>query len=365
MTESVLDGIRPLLPALSAAAPGVDRRSAADPDIIAGLAYAGVFSMLQPASFGGLQVDPDTYLAVIREISAACTSTGWLAGMLGVNAWHVALFDKRGQQDVWGSDSRSLISASYAPTGRLERVGDVFRLSGRWSRCTGVQHASWLIAGALVIGEDGAAEDFTVALVPRKDYAVEPTWDGVGLRGIGADDVVVSGATVPSYRTFGWVSGDQRVALAPLYRLPQPTLYTHAGTAPVLGAALGMLAARRPKVTTPLSAVAMADAGVGLSVLQMRRNLAELMHCARVDSSPDPELMLRARRDQVLSFERAMNAIELFVGQSGPDDDSDGRVERVWRDVQTAHMHVSNDVDRVLSAVGQFAFGLKVDDFIL
>jgi hypothetical protein len=151
-------------------------------------------------------------------------------------------------------------------------------------------------------------------------------------------------AMVPSYRTFGWVGGDQRVALAPLYRLPQPTVYTHAGTAPVLGAALGVLAARRPKVTTALSAVAMAEGGLQLSVLQMRRNLAELSDCAQVDSSPNAELMLRARRDKVMAFERAMKAIELFVSQSGPDDDSDGRVERVWRDVQTSHMHVANDV---------------------
>jgi 3-hydroxy-9,10-secoandrosta-1,3,5(10)-triene-9,17-dione monooxygenase len=365
MTESMPGAVRPLLPAIAAAAADVDRDGAVHPDTIAVLADAGAFSMLQPESFGGLQADPGTYLAAVREISAACTSTGWLVGMLGVNAWHLALFDHQAQRDVWESDSRALLSASYAPTGRLERVRNGFRLSGRWSRCTGVQYASWLIAGALVVGEEGAAEDFTVALVPRKDYAVESAWDGVGLRGIGADDVVVANAMVPSYRTFGWVSGDQRVALDPLYRLPQPTLYTHAGTAPVLGAALGVLAARRPKGTTPLSAVAMAAGGLQLSVLQMRRNLAELSDCAQVDSSPNAELMLRARRDQVMAFERAMKAIELFVGQSGPDDHNDGQVERVWRDVQTAHMHVANDVDRVLSAVGQFAFGLKVDDFIL
>ncbi|PQM44290.1 Flavin-dependent monooxygenase, oxygenase subunit HsaA [Mycobacterium talmoniae] len=110
-----------------------------------------------------------------------------------------------------------------------------------------------------------------------------------------------------------------------------------------------------------MSPVALAGADLTLSVLQMRRNLTELMDCARADASPDAALMLRARRDQVLSFERAMNAVRLFIGQS----DDDGRAERVWRDVQTARMHVANDVDRVLAVVGEFAFGLPVDEFIL
>lgn len=359
-TESVLTAVRALLPAIAESAADVDRNGAVDPGVIARVQDAGFFSMLQPTSFGGLQVEPDEYLAATCEISAACTSTGWLAGMLGVSTWHLALFDERAQHDVWDSDRRALLCASYAPTGRLERANGDFRLSGRWSHCTGVDHASWLLAGALVVGDDGAAQDFVVALVPRRDYVVEPNWNGLGLRGIGAHDVVVAGAMVPGYRAFGWVSPDQRSTLAPLYRLPQPILYTHTGAAPVLGAALGVLAARRPKVSRPLSAAAMAEADLELSTLQMRRNVAELMACARADATPEAELMLRSRRDQVLAFERAMAAIRLFE----PDVD-DGLVERVWRDVQTAHMHVANDVERVLSVAGQFAFGLKVDAFIL
>ncbi|OHV00592.1 acyl-CoA dehydrogenase family protein [Mycobacterium talmoniae] len=359
--NDVLEAVRPLLPAIAAAAADVDRYGAVDPAVIAGLADAGVFAMLQPTAFGGGQAEPDDYLAVVRDIAAACTSTGWLAGMFAVTAWHLALFDHRAQQDVWATDPGALLCASYGPTGRLEPVGDGFRLTGRWSRCAGVRHASWLIAGALVVGADGAAEDFTVAVVPRTDYVVEPVWNAVGLRGIGADEVVVSGATVPRYRTFGWVSAEQRGELAALYRLPQPTLYTHAGTTPVLGAALGLLAGRATTACPPLSPVALAGADLTLSVLQMRRNLTELMDCARADASPDAALMLRARRDQVLSFERAMNAVRLFIGQS----DDDGRAERVWRDVQTARMHVANDVDRVLAVVGEFAFGLPVDEFIL
>lgn len=361
MTEGVLAAVRSLLPAIAEAADTVDRERAVSPGTVAGLREAGVFGLLQPEAFGGRQADPDSYLTVVREISAACTSTGWLAAGLAVNAWHLALFDATAQRDVWGADPGALICSAYAPTGRLERAGDAFRLSGRWSRCAGAQHASWLIAGALVVGADGGAEDFTVALVPREHYAIEPTWNGLGLCGIGAHDVVVSSAPVPSRHCFGWVSDDQRPALPPLYRLPQPTLYTHAGTAPLLGAAEGMLGAHRGRLSDPLDQLAMAAADLEVSLLQIRRNLTELAHCARSDTTPGAELMLRARRDQVLAFERAMRAVGLCVARGG----ADARLDRVWRDMQTARLHAANDVERVLAAVGQFAFGLPVDDLIL
>lgn len=356
--------LRALLPEISAAAADVDRKGAVDAGIIAGLHDAGFFAMLRPTAFGGLQADPDEYLTAGCRIAAACTSTGWLAAMLGVAAWHLALFDEQAQRDVWAGDARALLCESYAPTGRLERVTGGFRLSGRWSRCAGAHHASWLMAGAVLVGEDGAAQDFTVALVPRDDFTIESTWNGLGLRGIGADEVVVSGAMVPQHRTFG-VTQQPRATLAPLYRLPQTVLYTHAGTVPVIGAALGLLAARRPEPTGPLDAIAVASAGIELSIRQMRRNVGEFMDCVSRDTFPDAELLLRGRRDQVVAFERAARVVRWFVGQAGGDLDGDGVIERVWRDVQTAHMHVSNDAERVLSVVGQSAFGLKVDEFIL
>lgn len=357
-----IEAVRALLPAIAEAAADVDRNGAVDADIIGGLHDAGFFAMLRPTAFGGSQSDPDEYLTASRDIAAACTSTGWLAAMLGVHAWHLALFDEQAQRDVWAADPRALLCESYAPTGRLEQVNGGFRLSGRWSRCAGAQHASWLMAGAVLVGEDGAAQDFTVALAPREDFTIEPSWNGVGLRGIGADEVVVSGALVPRYRTFG-VTQQPRATLAPLYRLPQTVLYTHAGTVPVVGAALGLLAARRPDITGPLDPIAVASTGVQLSIRQIRRNLNEFMDCAARDAFPAAELLLRGRRDQVVAFERAVQVVRWFVERSGPD--LDGLVDRVWRDVQTAHMHVSNDAERVLSVVGQFAFGLKVDEFIL
>ena len=361
--QSVLSAVRALLPDIAAAAEGVDRDGAVNPQVLRNLHDAGYFSLLQPASFGGLDAEPDDYLTATRELSSACMSTGWLAGWLAVNNWGLAVRDERVLQELWGSDSRTLLCSSYAPTGRLERVEGGFRLSGRWVRCTGAHHASWLSAAALRVGPDGAAQDFMAVLVPRTDYMVEPTWNGLGLRGIGADDVVVAGAFVPEYRTFSWLNFEPNTSVTPLHRLPQPTLYTLAGTMPLLGAAQRVLAAPVPNVAGPLSPIALARADIELSVLQIRRNVADQMECVRAGGHPDAALMLRTRRDQAMASERAVRAMGTVLQEPGPDVD-DSLLERVWRDVQTARMHVSSNVEQVLSVVGRFALGLDVDDLI-
>lgn len=362
-TSPVVDSVRALLPEITAAAADVDRTGTVDPSVIERLHDAGYFALLRPQGAGEPVGEPGDYLTATCELSAACMSTGWLAAWLAVNSWGLSVRNERVQQEVWGGDPRTLLCSSYAPTGRLESVDGGFWLSGRWARCTGAHHASWLSAAALRVGPDGAAQDFMAVLVPRTDYVIESTWNGLGLRGIGADDAVISGVFVPEHRAFSWLNFDPNLATNPLDRLPQPLLYTLAGTIPLLGAARRVLASRIPDSASPLDPVAMARTDVELSLLQIRRNLADLTDCVRSGGYPDAELMLRARRDQVMASERAVGAARTVVHNPGNDSDH-ALLERIWRDVQTARRHVSSNVDQVLSVVGRFAMGLNVDDLI-
>ena len=361
-TSPVLESVRALIPDIAAAAADVDRNRAVDQQVIERLHDTGYFALLRPQGSRAPVGEPDDYLTATCELSAACMSTGWLAGWLALNSWGLSVRNEKVQQEIWGGAPRTLLCSSYAPTGRLESVDGGFWLSGRWTRCTGARHASWLSAAALRVGPDGAAQDFMAVLVPRADYVIESTWNGLGLRGISADDVVISGVFVPNHRAFSWLNYDPTTA-KPLDRLPQPTLYTLAGTIPLLGAAQRVLAMRVPDSATPSDPVAMAVADVELSVLQIRRNLADLMDCVRAGGYPETELVLRARRDQVMAAERAVGAIRTVVHNPGTDADH-VVLERIWRDVQTAKQHVSSNVEQVLSVVGRFALGLNVDDLI-
>lgn len=355
-SQSVLSSVRDLLPDVAAAAADVDRTGVVDRAVIARLHEAGYFALLQPPDFGGLDADPDIYLTATRELSSACMSTGWLAGWLAVNNWGLSVRGRRVLHELWGADPKTLLCSSYAPTGRLERVPGGFRLSGRWARCTGAPYASWLSAAALKVGADGAAQDFMAVLVPRSDYTVEPTWNGLGLRGIGADDVIVTDAFVPEYRAFSWLDTAPDPALPALQRLPQPTLYTLAGTMPLLGAA-------RCVLDGAPGALAPVRADIELSMMQIRRNVAEQLDCVRGERYPDAELMLRTRRDQVMASDRALRAVAAVIDDPGPDAD-EALLERIWRDVQTARMHVASNVEQVLTVVGRHSVGIAVDDLM-
>lgn len=184
-----------------------------------------------------------------------------------------------------------------------------------------------------------------------------------GLRGIGADDVVVSGVFVPEYRAFSWLDMKFDSNVVALDRLPQPTLYTLAGTIPVLGVAQRLLAGRTSEPAAALDALAMAATDVELSVLQIRRDIDDLMGCVGAGGFPDADLALRTRRDQVLASERAARAVGLIVADPGPDAD-EALLERVWRDVQTARMHVASKLEQVLAVAGRHTLGLNVDDLI-
>ena len=122
-------------------------------DIIRSLTLTGVFRALQPRRWGGLELDLAAYYEGMIRIASACASTGWVASVVGIHPWQVALFADAAQRDVWGDDSDARIASSLAPVGKVRRVDGGYRLAGRWPFSSGVDHCSWaLIGGVIVFG---------------------------------------------------------------------------------------------------------------------------------------------------------------------------------------------------------------------
>ena len=388
MTSKVYDAVQDLLPAIRERAVATEQARRVPAESIAELTAAGVFRLLQPKQYGGLEGDPVDFYEVIKSIAGACGSTGWVSSVVGVHPWQLALFPKEAQDEVWGTDPDTLVSSSYAPMGKLTPTEGGYELSGRWSFSSGCDHCSWVLLGALVLGPEGKPVDFLTVLIPRSDYEIVDVWDVMGLCGTGSNDIVIEKKFVPTHRglSFNDVSAlkcpGHAVNSNPLYKLPFGTIFSNTITAPIIGMAQGAYDAHvetmRERVRVSYGGqkvaqdpfahvrVARAASDIDAAWLQMAHNVREEMRYVEAGEEIPMELRLRARRDQVRGTERALDAVDLLFKNSGGRSLKTGNpIERGWRDAHAGSVHAANDTERWLAMYGKGAFGLAIEDAMI
>ncbi len=387
MGGNVVEAVGDLLPALRERAQEAEDARRVPDESIKALQEAGLFRLLQPKRYGGAEADPATFYTAVRQVASACGSTGWVASVVGVHPWQLALFPEQAQDDVWGPDPHTRLSSSYAPTGRAVAVDGGYRLKGRWSFSSGCDHATWVLLGGIVTDADGNQIDFCTFLLPLGDYAIEDVWDTVGLRGTGSNDIVVEDAFVPAHRALSFADTSrcrcpgQEVNPGPSYRLPFASVFSYAITTPIIGMATGAydahVAYMRERVRAsfggkaaadPYSQVRVADAAgeIDAAWLQLERNMGALMkHATAAEKIPLP-LRLQIRRDQVRGTGRAIAAIDtLFENSGGRVLKSGTPIQRFWRDAHAGRMHAINDPERAMSMFGAGEFGAPVQDAMI
>ncbi|MEP7737768.1 3-hydroxy-9,10-secoandrosta-1,3,5(10)-triene-9,17-dione monooxygenase oxygenase subunit [Nocardioides sp. 31GB23] len=384
MTQAVLDGVRDLLPGLRERADEAERLRVVPDANIKELEETGFFKLLQPRRFDGFEADPVDFYTAVRDIASACGSTGWVSSVVGVHPWQVALFADEAQQAVWGEDTATRLSSSYAPTGKAVVTDGGYRLSGKWSFSSGADHCSWVLLGGLVLDGDGNVVDFKTFMVPRPDYTINDVWHMVGLSGTGSNDVVVDDVFVPEAFTLsmgetGSCRGPgQAQNTSDLYKLPFHSIFTGTITTPIIGMAMGAYAEhvemqqQRSRAAylgekaskDPFAMVRIArasseiDAAWALLVGNIREEQA---HVARGEQIP-LRLRLKVRRDQVIGSQRAIDAIdELFEASGGRALAQGTYLQRAWRDAHAGRVHAANDPERALQMFGAHEFGHKVD----
>ncbi|MDT4919071.1 MAG: 3-hydroxy-9,10-secoandrosta,3,5(10)-triene-9,17-dione monooxygenase [Pseudonocardiales bacterium] len=382
--DGVLDAVRDLLPALRERAQETEDARRVPDENIKGLQDTGFFRLLQPRRYDGLEASPVDFYRGVRLVSSACGSTGWVSSVLGVHPWQLAIYDDRAQQEVWGSDSSTLVSSSYAPMGRATPVDGGFTFTGRWSFSSGCDHAQWVFLGGLVLGEEGTPVDFRTFLLPRADYEIEDVWDTIGLRGTGSNDIIVKDVFVPEYRTLSFMDTGrcfgpgQAVNESALYKLPFASVFSCSISVPIIGMAQGAYDAYvswtkdRVRASTggkaaddSFNQIRIADSAAQLdaAVMQIERNInEELEYVGRGDKVP-MSLRVRVRRDQVNATAAGISAVDrLFESAGGRALRSGTPIQRFWRDAHAGRVHAINDPEKVRVMYGQFELGLKVQD---
>ncbi len=384
MSQAVLDGVRDLLPTLRERADEAERLRVVPEASIKELEETGFFRLLQPKRYDGLESDPIDFYTAVRDIAGACGSTGWVSSVVGVHPWQVALFADEAQQAVWGDDTSTRLSSSYAPTGKAVQTEGGFTLSGKWSFSSGCDHCQWVLLGGLVFNTEGQVVDFRTFMVPRADYEIVDVWDMVGLRGTGSNDIVVNDVFIPEAFTLSM--GDTGRCFGPgqeqntsdLYKLPFHSIFTGTITTPIIGMAMGAynehveMQQKRTRAAylgekaslDPFAAVRIArasseiDAAWALLVNNIREEQAYVAKGEKIPLST----RLKVRRDQVIGSQRAIDAIDSLFEASGGRALANGTyLQRAWRDAHAGRVHAANDPERALQMYGAHEFGHKVD----
>jgi 3-hydroxy-9,10-secoandrosta-1,3,5(10)-triene-9,17-dione monooxygenase len=380
---SALGGVRDLLPTFRDRADEAERLRVVPEASIKELEETGFFRLLQPKRYDGLEADPVTFYTAVRDIASACGSTGWVASVVGVHPWQVALFADEAQQAVWGDDTTTRLSSSYAPTGKATVAEGGYRLSGKWSFSSGCDHCQWVLLGGLVFDGDKIV-DFKTFLLPRRDYTILDVWHMIGLSGTGSNDIVVDDVFVPEAFTLsmgetGQCKGPgQAVNGSELYKLPFHSIFTTTICTPIIGMAIGAyqdhveLQQGRTRAAylgekaslDPFAAVRIARASSDIDAawaLAMQNIREEQEYVARGEQIP-LGVRLKVRRDQVLGTQRAIEAIDSLFEASGGRALTEGTpLQRAWRDAHAGRVHAANDPERALQLYGAHEFGHKID----
>ena len=93
---------------------------------------SGGMRLLQSSDHGGMEASPAEFMQWVRAVGRYCPPAGWIAGVVGVHPWEIALVDPQLQQEIYGADRATWVASPYAPQGRAVAVEGGFRFSGQW-----------------------------------------------------------------------------------------------------------------------------------------------------------------------------------------------------------------------------------------
>ena len=155
----------------------------------------GLWRMRLCRELGGLELPIVDQIRVIAALAAEDASSAWCT-MVASNAVAVlgATMPAAAIERVFarGVPPCSIVAG---PGGVATPVDGGFTLSGTWRLASGIHHADWIHAIALVGGDPSRV--LPVA-IPARDVTLIDSWDVVGLAGTGSNDFTLSGYHLPN-----------------------------------------------------------------------------------------------------------------------------------------------------------------------
>ena len=350
---------------------------------------AGLFRVVQPKRVGGSEFDYVALVDCADVLGQGDASVAWNFANLASHHWMLGMFDQRAQDEVWSKDADALIASSFIfPAGRAYKVDGGYVLRGSWPFSSGVESCEWNMLASVVSSDDEAdGIEYRIFLLNKKDYKVKDTWNAVGLRGTGSNDVEVTDAFVAEEMSIsvsdlaGGPTPGSAVNPNALYALPVFSLFPYVLSGVALGNAQACLddyvEFARHRVSTYNRAklgdmqstqikIAEASAKIDAARLLMRTNCITAMADARRNHVPYISGKTRLRRDGAFAVNLCTEAVSLLFAASGARSlFISGALQRQFRDAHAVNSHLAFNFDAAGTNYGRVALGLPSENLTL
>jgi alkylation response protein AidB-like acyl-CoA dehydrogenase len=349
---------------------------------------AGLFRMLAPKAFGGLELHPAQAHRVVEAVAGIDSAAAWNVnqspGAAAVAAW----LPKEGGEELYARGADTIFAGGFFPPGPSVRVEGGWRVTARTPFASGCQRAQWLAVPIVEVADDRSRFDPRtedppplVAFVPRDEVDLLDTWHTSGMRGTWSADVVVDDVFVPDRRVaFIDLARERAPAFSgPLYGL-WPWVSIHGEAAVSIGiaaAAIDELVAlatrKKPSYSRiPLHEREMAQHHAGRArglVDASRAFLGAAISEAYADAERDGRYSegakLRCQLAACFGAEACAEAVDLVHEAAGTSAIRlEHGFERHHRDVHALTQHACKSYSRY-EDVGKLLFGLPPSFWIL
>lgn len=352
-------------------------------DLTQALRTSGLLRVMQPAHWGGYEMDLGTFVRVATEVAKGDTSTGWVYCILGIHHFWIGYVEPQLQQEIWGEDTEVMMADSFAPVGVVEPVDGGYRLSGRWSFLSGLWCSDWIAVGARAVPPQGGKPEWAMFFLPKSDYRVDDEWYVVGLQGTDSNTVVVENAFVPAHRVF-WLERAERTGQAPgqqlntgpLYRLPfVPTLGLALVPAAVGSARAAIDHFRQwietrvpifrvngsPQRDMTAAQMVLAEATTTMDAVEgmMLRCADEIMAWPSRERRPTEQERARYYAWRSYMVRQSVRVVDrLFELSGGHSIYLQHPLQQIWRDVHAVSQHLALHFEFAMEAYGRTLVGL-------
>jgi 3-hydroxy-9,10-secoandrosta-1,3,5(10)-triene-9,17-dione monooxygenase len=371
--DAVLARVRALTAVIRDGAAAAEEARTVPQETIDKLLAAGISRILIPPQYGGYGLSLDTWFEVVREIGKADASHAWCASLMIHHPHYLSQFSEAAQNVVWADGIDISIAASIQPIGRVTKVEGGYRISGEFPFASGINHSRWLIVGSMVEAE---AMFF---LIGPTDFKIKDTWFTNAMRATGSNTAICDDVYVAEIHTLalsdvreGKTPGGKLHA-NPIYRAPWISYAPLTFATPMLGAAQGAYEIFRDwtksrrsgrggfaiaEVTSVQVRLARAAADLDAAELLLRRAI----DVARAETPPSLALRARSMRDCSRAAEFCVGAIDTLIAMSGTAVFAASHpIQRAWRDIHFAAMHVALNPEQNFAHFGRSELGVPRD----